>query len=80
MIDHHVEVAESLAEAAQACAHAQKEMGAKLKELHANGDNPAAVAARKAMWEGVYTMYKKVYEFGEVWNELAPRAAENESE
>ena len=80
LIDHHVEAAESLAEAAQACARTQKEMGAKLKELHANGDNPAAVAARKAMWEGVYTMYKKVYEFGEVWNELAPRAAENEPE
>jgi hypothetical protein len=32
------------------------------------------------MWEGVYTMFKKVYEFGEVWNELAPRAAENEPE
>ncbi len=80
LIDHHVAVAESLAEAAQACARAQKEMGTKLKELHANGDNPAAVAARKEMWEGVYTMFKKVYEFGEVWNELAPRAAENEPE
>ena len=78
LIDHHVEVAKSLAEAAQTCARVQKEMGAKLKEIHPNGDNPAAVAARKAMWEGVYRMFKKVYEFGEVWNELAPRVAENE--
>ena len=80
LIDHHVEVAESLAEAAQACVRVQKEMGAKLKEIHPDGDNRDAVAARKAMWEGVYTMFKKVYEFGDVWNELAPRAAENEPE
>lgn len=80
LIDHHVEVAESLAEAAQTCARVQKEMGTELKGILADGDNRAAVAARKAMWEGVYTMFKKVYEFGEVWNELAPRAAENESE
>jgi hypothetical protein len=31
------------------------------------------------MWDGIYTMFKQVYDLGDVWNELAPRAVENES-
>ena len=48
-------------------------MGDQLKTAIAEGDTGAAVAARKAMWEALYPVYKATAELGDVWNVLAPR-------
>lgn len=63
-----------LAELTETCAAVQQEMGAQLTEALASGDTAAAEAARKAMWEALYPVYRAVSELGDVWNTLAPRA------
>lgn len=79
LIERHVDAAQAVAHAAQAGARIQREMGTKLKEAISRGDNQAAGNARRAMWEGLFTMFSKTYELANFWNELAPRATENES-
>ena len=76
LIDRHVESAEAVAQAVQASAEVQRDMAAKLKDAIAEGNEQTAVDVRNALWEAIYTMYKRVYDFGDVWNELAPRATE----
>ena len=65
--------AELLAELTQTCAAVQQEMGNQLKAALAEGDADAATAARKAMWEALYPVYKATAELADVWNALAPR-------
>ena len=65
--------AELLAELTQTCAAVQQEMGNQLKAALAEGDVDAATAARKAMWEALYPVYKATAELADVWNTLAPR-------
>ncbi|MDE0685078.1 MAG: cupin domain-containing protein [Candidatus Poribacteria bacterium] len=65
--------AELLAELTQTCAAVQQEMGSQLKTALAEGDADAATAARKAMWEALYPVYKATAELADVWNALAPR-------
>jgi quercetin dioxygenase-like cupin family protein len=76
LIDRQVEAAEAVAKAAQASADAQKNMADKLKQAIADGDEQTAIDTRNAMWDAIYAMHKSIYDFGDVWNELAPRAAE----
>lgn len=33
----------------------------------------AAIAARNAMWETIYSVHKQLYALGDAWNEFAPR-------
>ena len=65
--------AQLLAELTQTCAAVQQEMGNQLKTALAEGDTDAATAARKAMWEALYPVYKATAELADVWNALAPR-------
>ena len=65
--------AQLLAELTQTCAAVQQEMGNQLKTALAEGDADAATAARKAMWEALYPVYKATAELANVWNALAPR-------
>ena len=65
--------AQLLAELTQTCAAVQQEMGNQLKTALAEGDADAATAARKAMWEALYPVYKATAELADVWNALAPR-------
>ena len=65
--------AQLLAELTQTCAAVQQEMGNQLKTALAEGDADAATAARKAMWEALYLVYKATAELADVWNALAPR-------
>jgi quercetin dioxygenase-like cupin family protein len=76
LIEDHVAAARAAAEAAQLAADTQQAMAAKLKKALADQDLHAAEEARKAMWASIYTMYKRLYQLGETWNELAPRATE----
>ena len=69
--------AEAVAAAAQANVDAQTAQGAALLAAHAAGDNAAALVARDAMWDAVYTLHKQLYAFDSIWNELGPRAAQN---
>ena len=77
LIARHVEEAERVAQAAQASADIQRDMSAKLQQAIAEGDEQAIVAARNAMWDAIYTVYKNISDFGETWNVLAPRATES---
>ena len=65
--------ADLLAELTQTCAVVQQEMGNQLKAALAEGDAEAAAAARRAMWEALYPVYKATAELADVWNTLAPR-------
>ena len=78
LIERHTEQAEAVAQAARTSADVQREMAAKLKKAIAEGDEQAATKARNAMWEAIYTVYRRVYDFGDAWNALAPRATECE--
>ena len=73
LVARQVHAAELLEELAQTCAAVQQEMGNQLKAALAEGDVDAATAARKAMWEALYPVYKATTELADVWNALAPR-------
>ena len=78
LMEKHAEEAEAVAQAAQANAHVQKEIADKLRKAIADGDEKAAIEARNAMWEAIYTVYRRLYEFGDTWNTFAPRVTESE--
>lgn len=78
LIERHTEEAEAVAQAARTSADVQQEMAAKLKKAIAEGDKQAAIKARNAMWEAIYTVYSQVHHFGDAWNALAPRVTERE--
>lgn len=74
LVTHQINAAQLLAELTRTCAAVQEEMGQQLTNAIAEGDEHTAIAARKAMWEALYPVYKAVSELGDVWNQLAPRA------
>ncbi|RKU35377.1 hypothetical protein C6495_06040 [Candidatus Poribacteria bacterium] len=74
LVTRQIHASQLLAELTETCAAVQQEMGAQLTEALASGDTAAAEAARKAMWEALYPVYRAVSELGDVWNALAPRA------
>ena len=76
LVARQIHAAELLAELTQTCAAVQQEMGAQLKTALAEGDADAATAARKAMWEALYPVYKATAELADVWNTLAPRVSQ----
>ena len=75
LVARQIQAAQLLEELTQTCAAVQQEMGNQLKTALAEGDADAATAARKAMWEALYPVYKAVSELADVWNTLAPRAS-----
>ena len=68
--------AQLLAELTQTCTAIQQEMGSQLKSALAEGDADAATAARQAMWEALYPVFKATAELADVWNALAPRVSQ----
>ena len=76
LVARQIHAAQLLEELTQTCAAVQQEMGNQLKTALAEGDEDAATAARKAMWESIYPVYKAVSELADVWNTLAPRASQ----
>ncbi len=76
LVTHQINAAQRLAELTRTCTAVQEEMGNQLKTALTEGDEQAAVDARKAMWEALYPVYKAVSELGDVWNQLAPRASQ----
>ena len=76
LVARQVYASQLLEELTQTCTAVQQEMGAQLKAALAESDTDAATAARKAMWEAIYPVYKAVAELAEVWNALAPRVTD----
>ena len=76
LVARQINAAQLLEELTQTCASVQREMGAQLKTALDEGDANAATAARKAMWEAIYPVYKAIAELGNVWNALAPRVTQ----
>ena len=76
LVARQIHAAQLLEELTRTCAAVQQEMGTQLKTALDEGDEDAATAARKAMWEAIYPVYKAVAELGEVWNALAPRVTQ----
>ncbi len=74
LVARQIETAQRLAKLTQKCAAIQEEMGEQLKSAVADNDEAGAIAARQAMWDAIYPVYKAISELGDVWNELAPRA------
>jgi quercetin dioxygenase-like cupin family protein len=77
LVDKSVAAAQAVAEAAQACARTQQERAAQLKQALANGDAVAAAEARGAMFDALYATFQRLYDLGDVWNELAPRCTQS---
>jgi hypothetical protein len=75
LVDNHVAVTDKLVEAAQMTAQVQHEQAVRYKQAIADGDEEAAIHARDAMWDALYTLYKSVYDQVDVWNDFASRAA-----
>ncbi|MDE0556754.1 MAG: hypothetical protein OXI24_21280, partial [Candidatus Poribacteria bacterium] len=76
LVARQIHASQLLGELTQACTAVQQEMGAQLKAALAEGDMDIAIAARKAMWESIYPVYKAIAELGDVWNTLAPRVTD----
>ena len=74
-----VQAAEEIFEAAQKHLAAQKTRSDDALKAIAAGDRNAAVVARNAMWDAVYSLHKQLYAFDEIWNETAPRIAQEAS-
>ncbi len=74
LIDHHVDMARSVADMAQNSAQIQGQMAAALKQALAAGDEHAAAEIRNVMWQPLLETFKKVHELATEWNTLAPRA------
>jgi hypothetical protein len=68
--------AAALLEAAQHNLATQQAQAEQLLSALKVSDQNAAVAARNAMWEAVYTLHKQMYAFDEIWNETTPRVGE----
>lgn len=51
----------------------QRALAAAYREALANGDKDAAIEARNAMWQAMYTVYKAMSVWGNAWNDFAAR-------
>lgn len=76
LVARQIDAAQLLKALTETCASVQAEMGEQLTAALDAGDTAAAAAARKAMWEAIYPVYKAIAELGDVWNALAPRIEE----
>lgn len=76
LLDRHLEATQAVAAAAEANLAAQQAMAAQLKQALAEENPQAAAEARDQMWQAIYTLHKQLYNLGNTWNELAPRATD----
>jgi quercetin dioxygenase-like cupin family protein len=74
LLEQQRQAAAEVVTSAQNNLAAQEALAGELLAALEEGDHAAAVAARNAMWDAVYTLHKSVYAFDAVWNDAAPRA------
>jgi quercetin dioxygenase-like cupin family protein len=71
----YVESAHSTAQAAWAHASQAEQIATTLQGREGEISTEAAVAARNAMWETLYTLHKQLVKMDDLWNRLAPTMA-----
>ena len=76
LLDALVSGADALAAEARQAADTHARQAESWRQAAAAGERDAAVAARNAMWDAVYTLHKKLFSLDLVWNRLAPKADE----
>ena len=69
--------ADALADEARQAADRHAQQAEAWRKAAASEERDAAVAARNAMWDAVYSLHSKLFSLDAVWNKLAPRADEN---
>ena len=74
LIDRYIELARAASEKLLAGA----EKAAELKEANRDGKDSRTINARNEVWEDLRQTYQSIYELGEVWNNLAPRAGKSD--
>lgn len=79
LLAKQTEAAAALLEVAQQNLVAQQAQAEAALAAISSGNRGAAVAARNAMWEAIYALHKQLYAFDNVWNETAPRIADEAS-
>ncbi len=75
LVDRHLQESEALAAAVENAARVQREQVAVFRQSLAEGNKPAALAARDAMWEALRPMFAQVFELAEAWNAFTARTA-----
>ena len=66
LVTRQIHAAQRLAELTQTCAAVQEEMGHQLRTAVAEGDEQTTTAAREAMREAIYPVYKAISELGDI--------------
>ena len=79
LLAKQTQAAVALLEAAQQNLAAQQAQTEAALAAIGSGNREAAVAARNAMWEASYALHKQLYAFDNIWNETAPRIADEAS-
>lgn len=76
LLDQELAALRQVAATAQQAVSVHEQQAEALRAARTAGDADGAVAARNAMWDAIYSLHKQLYALGDVWNELAPRAAD----
>jgi quercetin dioxygenase-like cupin family protein len=80
LLDELLQASEKLAETTRRAAEQQRRCNESLKQALASGDTGTARDLREQLWQGVYETFKQVYEMADIWNDVAPRAPQQEAE
>ncbi len=78
LADSHLKATEGLTQTVEETVQVQQTQVAAFKEAMAAGDKDAALQARDAMWEAMYSMYKTVHEATQVWNDFTARTGDED--
>lgn len=79
LMAQQTKAAEAMLQVAQQNLEVQKAQAAAALAAIEAGNRDAAVVARNAMWDAVYALHKQLYAFDAVWNDVAPRIANEAS-
>jgi quercetin dioxygenase-like cupin family protein len=79
LLAEQVKAAQAVLECAQQHLATVQDQGKKALTAIGGTDRTSAVAARNAMWEAVYALHKQLYAYDAIWNDVAPRIANEAS-
>ena len=74
LLDEFVSGADALADEARQAADTHAQQAEQWRRAAAGEQHDAAVTARNAMWDAVYSLHSKLFSLDVIWNRLAPRA------
>ncbi|MFN8441424.1 MAG: cupin domain-containing protein [Caldilineaceae bacterium] len=76
LLERNLTAVAALDQAVTTNTETQSILAAAYREAIAKGDKEAAIQARNAMWQAMYTVYKAMSNWGSAWNEFAARTVE----